>query len=296
MTTTTAPALTALTGTYTLDPAHTRIGFVARHAMVTKVRGAFNDFEGTAVLDGANPANSRGQVTIRPPASTPATPSVTSTCAATTSWRWTNTRRSRSSPPAPARSTRRLRAHRRPDRQGRDQHVTIPFSTRARPRTRSATRGSASKARSRSTARTTASPGTPPSRPAASWSATRSPWSSRSPRSRTPDPPVRCREGAEMTTTLTPQSTSGGPASGPRPASAGWTPSTPSPSAATTTRPTPTTGCCWSTTTTRSTRAPASRPIRTATWRSSPGCCRARWSTRTPTATPGSSTRAWPSG
>jgi polyisoprenoid-binding protein YceI len=64
MTTASAPALTELTGTYTLDPAHTRIGFVARHAMVTKVRGAFNEFEGTAVLDGANPANSRVEVTI----------------------------------------------------------------------------------------------------------------------------------------------------------------------------------------------------------------------------------------
>ena len=64
MTTATAPTLTELTGTYTLDPAHTRIGFVARHAMVTKVRGAFNEFEGTATLDGANPAASSAQVTI----------------------------------------------------------------------------------------------------------------------------------------------------------------------------------------------------------------------------------------
>jgi polyisoprenoid-binding protein YceI len=64
MTTSIAPAYTELTGTYTLDPAHTRIGFVARHAMVTKVRGAFNEFEGTATLDGANPANSSVQVTI----------------------------------------------------------------------------------------------------------------------------------------------------------------------------------------------------------------------------------------
>ena len=64
MTTATAPNLTELTGTYTLDPAHSRIGFVARHAMVTKVRGAFNEFEGTATLDGANPANSSAQVTI----------------------------------------------------------------------------------------------------------------------------------------------------------------------------------------------------------------------------------------
>jgi polyisoprenoid-binding protein YceI len=64
MTTASAPALTELTGTYTLDPAHTRIGFVARHAMVTKVRGSFDEFAGTAVLDGASPANSRVEVTI----------------------------------------------------------------------------------------------------------------------------------------------------------------------------------------------------------------------------------------
>ena len=64
MTTASVPALTELTGTYTLDPAHTRIGFVARHAMVTKVRGSFDEFAGTAVLDGADPANSRVEVTI----------------------------------------------------------------------------------------------------------------------------------------------------------------------------------------------------------------------------------------
>jgi polyisoprenoid-binding protein YceI len=63
--TTVAPSFTDLTGTYTLDPSHTRIGFVARHAMVTKVRGSFNDIEGTATVDGANPADSRVRVTIR---------------------------------------------------------------------------------------------------------------------------------------------------------------------------------------------------------------------------------------
>ena len=63
--TTTAPATLAdLTGTWTLDPAHTRIGFVARHAMVTKVRGAFNEFEGTAVVDGADLRRSSATVTI----------------------------------------------------------------------------------------------------------------------------------------------------------------------------------------------------------------------------------------
>ncbi len=63
--TTAATTLSQLTGTYTIDPAHSRLGFVARHAMVTKVRGAFNEFEGTAVLDGDNPANSHAEVTIQ---------------------------------------------------------------------------------------------------------------------------------------------------------------------------------------------------------------------------------------
>src|SRR5258705_5855931 len=59
-----AAALTELPGTYTLDRAYPGTGFVARHAMVTKVRGSFDEFAGTAVLDGANPANSRVEVTI----------------------------------------------------------------------------------------------------------------------------------------------------------------------------------------------------------------------------------------
>jgi polyisoprenoid-binding protein YceI len=65
MSTSTGTDLSQLTGTYTLDPAHSRIGFTARHAMVTKVRGAFNEFTGTAVLDGDNPANSTAAVTIK---------------------------------------------------------------------------------------------------------------------------------------------------------------------------------------------------------------------------------------
>ena len=67
MTTETATAsdLARLTGDYTLDPAHTRIGSVARHAMVTKVRGSFADFDGGFHVDGENPANSSGRLTIR---------------------------------------------------------------------------------------------------------------------------------------------------------------------------------------------------------------------------------------
>jgi polyisoprenoid-binding protein YceI len=55
----------ALTGDYTIDTAHSRVGFVARHAMVTKVRGSFNEFEGTIHLDGDNPENSSGRVIIQ---------------------------------------------------------------------------------------------------------------------------------------------------------------------------------------------------------------------------------------
>ena len=54
-----------ISGEYTLDPSHTRIGFSARHAMVTKVRGNFEDFEGTAHVDSANPANSSVKVVIK---------------------------------------------------------------------------------------------------------------------------------------------------------------------------------------------------------------------------------------
>lgn len=57
--------LTTLTGNYTIDTAHSRIGFMARHAMVTKVRGAFNDYVGTAYIDGADPSKSRAEVTIQ---------------------------------------------------------------------------------------------------------------------------------------------------------------------------------------------------------------------------------------
>ena len=56
--------LAELTGDYELDPAHTRIGFVARHAMVTKVRGSFHEFQGHLHIDGGNPAKSRGEINI----------------------------------------------------------------------------------------------------------------------------------------------------------------------------------------------------------------------------------------
>lgn len=62
---TTATDFASLTGTYTFDVAHSRIGFVARHAMVTKVRGSFNEFEGSAVIDGTDPSKSSATVTLQ---------------------------------------------------------------------------------------------------------------------------------------------------------------------------------------------------------------------------------------
>ncbi|MDA8397171.1 MAG: YceI family protein [Actinomycetota bacterium] len=54
-----------LSGKYAIDPSHSRIGFSARHAMVTKVRGGFNEFEGSGVLDGGDVTKSSLQVTIK---------------------------------------------------------------------------------------------------------------------------------------------------------------------------------------------------------------------------------------
>ncbi|MFG2967723.1 YceI family protein [Streptomyces sp. NPDC048288] len=55
----------ALTGDYTIDPAHTTLGFVARHAMVTNVKGSFQEFEGTLHLDGTDPAKSTASLDIK---------------------------------------------------------------------------------------------------------------------------------------------------------------------------------------------------------------------------------------
>lgn len=56
--------LTELNGTYAIDPTHTQIGFVVRHAMVTNVRGNFEGVAGQAKLDGANPGASSVTVSL----------------------------------------------------------------------------------------------------------------------------------------------------------------------------------------------------------------------------------------
>ncbi|MEV2251724.1 YceI family protein [Streptomyces sp. NPDC050147] len=59
------PALRALTGEWTIDRPHSRIGFSVRHAMVTTVRGAFGDYDSTLYFDGARPSASRAEIVIR---------------------------------------------------------------------------------------------------------------------------------------------------------------------------------------------------------------------------------------
>lgn len=65
MTTAMSATLADLDGAFTIDPAHSYFGFVARHAMITKVRGSFKEFDGGFVVDGTDIANSRANVTIR---------------------------------------------------------------------------------------------------------------------------------------------------------------------------------------------------------------------------------------
>ncbi|MFI8404279.1 YceI family protein [Streptomyces sp. NPDC085463] len=59
------PALAALTGDYTIDPAHSSIGFTVRHAMVTNVRGTFAEHEGALKLDGTDPGASTASIDVK---------------------------------------------------------------------------------------------------------------------------------------------------------------------------------------------------------------------------------------
>ncbi|MFJ8148807.1 YceI family protein [Streptomyces sp. NPDC096048] len=54
-----------LSGYYLLDTTRTRVGFIARHTMSTRVRGRFEEFEGNAYLDGGDPSKSEIWLTIQ---------------------------------------------------------------------------------------------------------------------------------------------------------------------------------------------------------------------------------------
>jgi polyisoprenoid-binding protein YceI len=57
--------LTALTGDYSIDTAHSTIGFTVRHAMVTNVKGKFDDFSGSLHLDGGDPSASTASIDVK---------------------------------------------------------------------------------------------------------------------------------------------------------------------------------------------------------------------------------------
>ncbi|WP_406249656.1 YceI family protein [Microbacterium sp. M] len=57
--------LERVNGDWEFDAAHTRVGFSARHAMVTTVRGSFNDVAGNLHVDTDDPSNSSARVILR---------------------------------------------------------------------------------------------------------------------------------------------------------------------------------------------------------------------------------------
>jgi polyisoprenoid-binding protein YceI len=50
-------------GTWTVDPSHSTVGFVARHLMITKVRGRFTDFSGSLEI-APDPLQSHVEATV----------------------------------------------------------------------------------------------------------------------------------------------------------------------------------------------------------------------------------------
>src|SRR5919112_1654532 len=54
----------AVTGTYELDLAHSRIGFAVRHVLVARVHGRFDRVGGRLHLDAENPRRSSVALTI----------------------------------------------------------------------------------------------------------------------------------------------------------------------------------------------------------------------------------------
>lgn len=54
-----------LAGEWDFDPAHSRLGFSARHAMVASVRGAFNEVTGHLVVDPEDLSNSSAHVVLQ---------------------------------------------------------------------------------------------------------------------------------------------------------------------------------------------------------------------------------------
>jgi len=64
MTTTTSIATVPKAGVYAIDPAHTEVGFIARHLIGTKVRGRFTEVAGTFTV-AENPEESTVETVVQ---------------------------------------------------------------------------------------------------------------------------------------------------------------------------------------------------------------------------------------
>ena len=84
MSTTTSAATLIPTGTWTVDPAHSKVGFAVKHMGIATVRGEFTAFEGTLEI-GEDLSTARVYGPSRPSRSTPTSPSATITFARRTS-------------------------------------------------------------------------------------------------------------------------------------------------------------------------------------------------------------------
>ena len=58
-------AMTQAAETYTIDPAHTRVGFNARHFGINTVKGKFNEFTGKMTLDGNDLKNATATIQVQ---------------------------------------------------------------------------------------------------------------------------------------------------------------------------------------------------------------------------------------
>ena len=106
MSTTTTPAAIAA-GTWTVDPAHSKVGFAVKHMGIATVRGEFTEFEGTLEIGDdlvEREGLRHGQARSR---STPTSRSATITSARPTSSTSPSSRSFASSRPRSRRSTTR---------------------------------------------------------------------------------------------------------------------------------------------------------------------------------------------
>ncbi len=169
-----------LTGTWVIDAGHSTVGFAVKHAMVSTTRGKFNSFSGEATIDAANPEASSAFIEIDATSVDTGSEQRDGHLRSPDFWDAEN------NPKITFRSTSAKL-------DGDDLILTGDLTIKASP-SRSTSSGSspasaptrgapprpASRAPRRSTAATGACPGTRPWRPVASWSPTRSSWSSRS--------------------------------------------------------------------------------------------------------------------